>query len=204
MRVLPPALLLAVAACGAPADSGAGGASSEAAAPAAMSHDPGPFFHAETAMNDSMRAAVGPSAADTWVRMTIAHHEGEIAMAQVLLAENPSPQAAELARHAIADKPGEIAALRRLLAEGGGEYEAGRPYLPALGRMHDAMMGVDDPDASRAWARKMLHHHRASVEMADVLLARDDVPAAVRRAAETVRARQAGEIAALERLLPAN
>ena len=166
-----------------------------------MSHDLGPFFQSETAMNQGMRAAVGASAADTWVRMMVAHHEGEIAMAQVLLREQPSSGAANLARSAIAERPGDIAALRELMVDGEGDYEAARIYLPTLDWMHDAMMSVQGAGASTAWARKMLQHHRGAVKMTDVLLMRDDVPDDVRKAAHSTKAIQIDEIAALERLL---
>ena len=167
-----------------------------------MSHQLGPFFHAETEMNDRMHGAVGTSAADSWVRMMVEHHKGGVAMAQILLDRQPTEPAAQAARRTIAVLTGEIDALEELLASGMPNYEEAIIYLPAIEGMHGAMMAVQSTDATESWIPKMIQYHRGAFEMTEALLKRDDVPVEIGRAARMTQRSQTTELEKLEEMLP--
>ncbi len=42
-------------------------------------------------------------------------------------------------------------------------------YMQAMQRMHQAMNAAEDPDPDRAFALKMIEHHRGGVAMVEVL-----------------------------------
>ena len=67
-----------------------------------------PFADAEMAMNDKMMAAVGADAYDTWVKQMIEHHCGAIAMSEVVLERNPTPEVLTMAQQTISMQGKEI------------------------------------------------------------------------------------------------
>ena len=202
LRTLSIGLSLALAACGkSPQGEDSGVAYAERSAEP-MSHDLGPFFHAETEMNDRMHGAVGTSAADSWVRMMVEHHKGGLAMARILLEHRPAKAATESARRTIGVLTGEIGTLEELIASGIPNYEEASIYLPAIEGMHGAMMAVQSADATESWISKMIQYHKGALEMTEVLLRRDDVPIEIRRAARLAKRSQTTEIEKLEEMLP--
>lgn len=46
---------------------------------------------------------------------------------------------------------------------------AKQDYMQAMQRMDQAMMAAEDPDPDRAFALKMIEHHRGAIAMAQVL-----------------------------------
>jgi uncharacterized protein (DUF305 family) len=165
----------------------------------AISHDLGPFFRAETAMYDSMRAAIGTSSGDNWVRMMIAHHEGGAALSRMLLQENPSPQIRTLAMHTVRAQERAVRELEKLLRDGPTDLESALVYLRPIQKMHDATTGVFGPGLSRVWLRKMIEHHRGAIEMSNVLLKRPGVPTDTANAVRKLRNEQVKEMKVLKR-----
>ena len=60
-----------------------------------------PFTQAEMAMNERMMAASGATPADSWARKMIEHHRGAIAMSEIVLEQQPTPQVREMAQKTI-------------------------------------------------------------------------------------------------------
>lgn len=168
---------------------------------AAMSHELSPYFHVETQMHDRIRAAVGASPADSWARMMIEHHRGEIAMARRLLQVTSAAEAQSLANATIAERLADMEQLEELVGSGQPDYESAAIFLPAIDRMHDAMMAVPPENPVEDWVLKMLHHHQGAVEMADLLLARDELSGLARQVAQTTRDQQRSGMQQLQTLL---
>ena len=196
------ALLLALAACGKSPEGNDTSIGYEAGSAEPVSHELGPFFHAETKMMDGMLSAVGTSGADSWARMMVEHHKGGVAMAQILLDQQPTEPAAQAARRTIGVLTGEIGTLEEFIASGKPNYEEAIIYLPAIEGMHGAMMAVQSADATESWISKMIQYHKGALEMTEVLLRRDDVPIEIRRAARLAKRSQTTEIEKLEEMLP--
>lgn len=201
MRLFSALVLCASAACAPATEREASAEGTQGSSAEAMSHELGPYFHVETQMHDRIRAAVGASPADSWARMMIEHHRGELAMARRLLQVTSAAEAQSLANTTIAERLEDIEQLAELVGSGQPEYESAAIFLPAIDRMHDAMMAVPPRDPVEDWMRKMLHHHRGAVEMSDLLLARDKIPGPARQVAERTRERQLAGIGQLEMLL---
>ena len=75
-----------------------------------------PFSAAETQMHDSMMAAKGADAGETWMRKMIEHHRGAIALSEVVVAEGKDSAVRDKARTMIADQRKEIAGLEAMLS----------------------------------------------------------------------------------------
>jgi len=195
-------VLAALAACG-PSEkqNKADQSRAESVASEPMSHDLGPFFHAEMEMKERIMEVEGTDAADSWLRKMIEHKRGAVELSNILLQKLPSGPVAELARATVDKQIKEIAELQRLLRNGAPDHQSAFLYLPALARMHDAMMEAEGADLSETWLRKMLEHHKGAVEMANVLLHQNNVPPATRSKAEAARSDQHREIQMFEHLL---
>lgn len=70
---------------------------------------------AETEMHDRMMAARGATIDETWMRKMIEHHRGGIALSDIVLANNPTPQVREQAQKTKADQLKEIGDLEAML-----------------------------------------------------------------------------------------
>ena len=169
----------------------------------AMLADSGPFADAEMKMDGAMTAAVGVSAADSWVRKMIEHHKGAIDMSRVLLAQNVSGHVADMARQTIDKQTAEVAALEKIVASGNADPASAALYQPAQATMHNAMMAATGSDTSDAWVRKMLEHHKGAVAMSDIALA-NGATGAVRTQIEKTKAEQQKEIDHIEGMLAGN
>lgn len=82
-----------------------------------------------------------------------------------------------------------------------GQMDHGRmamnDYMQAMQPMHQAMMRANDADPDRAFAFKMIEHHRGGIAMADVLMKHGD-DAELKRMAETMKQEQQKDIADLQ------
>ena len=75
-----------------------------------------PYRAAEKEMHEAMMDAKGSDASHTFVRKMIPHHQGAIAMSQIVLAQRADERVATIARRIIADQQAEIAELQAILA----------------------------------------------------------------------------------------
>ncbi len=195
-------MLAALAACGtSEKQSEAVPNQAESASGEPMSHDMGPFFQAEMGMKERIMEVEGTDAADSWLRKMIEHKRGAVEMSNALLQQLPSGRVAGMARATVDKQTKEIAELQRLLRNGAPDHQSSFLYQPALAKMHDAMMEAEGADLSETWLRKMLVHHKGSIEMANVLLRQKNVPMAIRNKAEANRSDQHREIRTFEHLL---
>ena len=186
--------------------SGCGGAeepANEAAASDmnAMMADPNnPFAQSEMAMDQAMMAAVGVTAADSWVRKMIEHHRGAVEMSRIVLTQNPTAEVSQMAQMTIDMQGKEIADLEKLVATGTPDPASSELYRPAAMQMHSAMMAATGADISETYLRKMLAHHQGAVAMSDVALA-NGATGAVRAQSEKTKATQQKEVAMVEAML---
>jgi uncharacterized protein (DUF305 family) len=67
-----------------------------------------PFAEAEMKMHRAMMAAVGKDASETWVRKMIAHHQGAIDMANIVLSKTDDPKIKQTAQETIVSQGKEI------------------------------------------------------------------------------------------------
>lgn len=74
---------------------------------------------------------------------------------------------------------------------------AKQDYMAAMQSMHQAMMKADDADPDRAFALKMIEHHRGAIAMVDVLMKHGD-DAELKRMGEKTKAMQQKEIGELQ------
>jgi uncharacterized protein (DUF305 family) len=79
----------------------------------------GPYRAAEKQMHEAMMAAKGADASHTFVRKMIPHHQGAIAMSQIVLAQGKDERVAAIARRIIADQEAEMAELQAILSGAG-------------------------------------------------------------------------------------
>jgi uncharacterized protein (DUF305 family) len=163
-------------------------------------HSRGPFAEAEGRMHRTMMAALGVDPADTWVRKMIEHHQGAVDMSREVLKLEPAPDVRRLAETTIDRQGKEIEQLRGLVREGAPDPASARLYLSADAEMMQGMMAATGTDASEAWIRKMIAHHRGALTMSDVVL-QQNPPAHIRRLAEQTKVDQGREIAELEQML---
>lgn len=83
----------------------------------AMTSDPSnPYGPAESQMHERMMAATGANASETWVRKMIAHHQGAIAMSEILIRRGGDPQAVAMARRTAEMQRRQIGELEAMLA----------------------------------------------------------------------------------------
>lgn len=163
-------------------------------------HTRGPFAEAEARMHRTMMSAVGVDPADTWVRKMIEHHQGAVDMSRAVLALDPTPEVKRMAEITIDRQSKEIEELRSLIREGAPDPASARLYMAADAEMMRGMMAANGAEASEAWIRKMIEHHRGALTMSDVVLGQNP-PAEVRRLAEQTKVDQAREIAEMEQML---
>ncbi len=74
---------------------------------------------------------------------------------------------------------------------------AKQDYHAGMQRMHQAMMKAEDRDPDRAFALKMIEHHRGGIAMVDTLMKHGD-DAELKRMAEKTKSDQQREIGELQ------
>lgn len=89
------------------------GAAAGAAAPGGSADNP--YAPAEAGMKDAMMAAGGANTDQTWARKMIAHHQGALEMAQVVLRESRDADIRRMAQKTIEMQTADIAELRAWL-----------------------------------------------------------------------------------------
>ena len=81
----------------------------------AMADPNNPFARAEGQMHQAMMAAVGADPSETWIRKMIEHHRGAVAMSDIVLAQNPTPDVRAMAAKTKTDQTKEIGKLEAML-----------------------------------------------------------------------------------------
>ncbi|HET9639575.1 MAG TPA: DUF305 domain-containing protein [Allosphingosinicella sp.] len=90
-----------------------------------------PYRAAEKEMHEAMMAAKGSDTSHTFVRKMIPHHQGAIAMSQIVLAQGNDERVAAIARRIIADQQAELAELQGILTGAGVSAPAPAEAKPA-------------------------------------------------------------------------
>lgn len=90
-----------------------------------------------------------------------------------------------------------LVALPALAQQAGHGAMAKQDYMKVMQDMQQKMMSADDPDPDRAFALKMMEHHRAGVGMAQVVQRHGD-DAEIKRMAQKMADEQRKDIAELE------
>lgn len=82
-----------------------------------MANPNNPFAQAEAQMHERMMAAAGADPSETWIRKMIEHHRGAVAMSDIVLAQNPTPQVRAEAEKTRTDQSREISRLEAMLTD---------------------------------------------------------------------------------------
>lgn len=192
------AALLALSSCDRPAAGHRSAQERDTPGTGTVSHDLGPFFHAEMEMEEAMMAAEGKDAGDSWLRLMIAHHKGGMEMARVFLQHEPGGPISEFARRELARQTAETSGFTRMLEDGPSSHESAWIYQPAVNAMHDRMMEVQGVGIREAWILKMIEYHRGAVEITSILLKQSNIPPAIRSAGQRSLVADQAAIRALE------
>ena len=118
-----------------------------------MAADPNnPFGQAEAQMHQAMMAATGADPSETWIRKMIEHHRGAVAMSDVVLAQNPTPEVRGQATRTREERLREIETLEAMLApapaaqpEAGGGPPASTPATSEPAAAPRARAGDSSP-----------------------------------------------------------
>lgn len=137
---------------------------------AAMAVASNPFVDAERKMSHAMMSAVGTDVGDNWAKKMIAHHQGAIDMSQVVLAQNPKSDVAQMAHETMDKQQKDIENIRKLLKNGAPDQKSADLYRPAMMDMQQKMEAAKGADVSETYMRKMLEHHKGAIAMSDIAL----------------------------------
>ncbi|OYW39194.1 MAG: hypothetical protein B7Z42_06495, partial [Brevundimonas sp. 12-68-7] len=78
-----------------------------------------PFAAAESKMKDAMMGATGGNTDQTWARKMIAHHQGALDMARVVLERSPGAEIEQMAQKTIEMQTADIGELQTWLQSNG-------------------------------------------------------------------------------------
>ncbi|MGE6244755.1 CopM family metallochaperone [Psychrobacter proteolyticus] len=137
------------------------------------------YTRSMTRMHDEMMIGMGYNDPDTaFAKSMLGHHRGAVEMAKIELKYGTDEAMRQLAQDVITAQQAEIDVLNKWLAS---HPDAAKPkpntvamqqaYAKSMENMHGEMtLGVADPVPDMAFARGMLPHHIAAVDMAKVQL----------------------------------
>ena len=137
------------------------------------------YTRSMTRMHDEMMIGMGYNDPDTaFAKGMLGHHRGAVDMAKIELKYGTDEAMRQLAQDVIMAQQAEIDVLNKWLAS---HPDAAKPkpntvamqqaYAKSMENMHGEMtLGVADPVPDMAFARGMLPHHIAAVDMAKVQL----------------------------------
>lgn len=137
------------------------------------------YTRSMTRMHDEMMIGMGYNDPDTaFAKGMLGHHRGAVDMAKIELKYGTDEAMRQLAQDIIMAQQAEIDVLNKWLAS---HPDAAKPkpntvamqqaYAKSMENMHGEMtLGVSDPVPDMAFARGMLPHHIAAVDMAKVQL----------------------------------
>lgn len=193
-------LLLSAALAGTLALSACGGDSSEdtAAAPKDAGHSEGHSEGHSAEFNDadvSFASGMRP------------HHAQAIEMSDIVLAADPPPEVAELARAIKAAQAPEIAQLDEMLVAfgsppaGAGHDEHGGGHVGMLSdEQMDELRAAKGQDAARLFLEGMIEHHQGAIDASEEELAEGKHEPA-KELARSIKESQAAEIEKMKKLL---
>lgn len=119
-----------------------------------MMADPNnPFAQAEAQMHQAMMAAAGADPSETWIRKMIEHHRGAVAMSDIVLAQNPTPEVRAEAEKTRTDQLKEISRLEAMLRPDQANAATAQPAAPAA-RTSPAPAAQERPAAPERTATK--------------------------------------------------
>lgn len=131
-------------------------------------------------MMDSMMAKMdkvpkGQSASKTFISQMIPHHEGAIAMAEYEIKHGKNFEMIQLAKSIKAEQKSELTQMRLLLNQIDPAETAPRNFDKEMDKSMEIMMNNMPAEkllreTDHAFARVMLPHHQAAVDMARILL----------------------------------
>ena len=137
------------------------------------------YTRSMTRMHDEMMIGMGYNDPDTaFAKGMLGHHRGAVDMAKIELKYGTDEAMRQLAQDLITAQQAEIDVLNKWLAS---HPDAAKPkpntvamqqaYAKSMENMHGEMtLGVADPVPDMAFARGMLPHHIAAIDMAKVQL----------------------------------
>jgi|26BtaG_2_1085354.scaffolds.fasta_scaffold05100_3 uncharacterized protein (DUF305 family) len=137
------------------------------------------YTRSMTRMHDEMMIGIGYNDPDTaFAKGMLGHHRGAVDMAKIELKYGTDEAMRQLAQDLITAQQAEIDVLNKWLAS---HPDAAKPkpntvamqqaYAKSMENMHGEMtLGVADPVPDMAFARGMLPHHIAAIDMAKVQL----------------------------------
>ncbi|WP_201607933.1 DUF305 domain-containing protein [Psychrobacter immobilis] len=137
------------------------------------------YTRSMTRMHDEMMIGIGYNDPDTaFAKGMLGHHRGAVEMAKIELKYGTDEAMRQLAQDVITAQQAEIDVLNKWLAS---HPDVAKPkpntvamqqaYAKSMENMHGEMtLGVADPVPDMAFARGMLPHHIAAVDMAKVQL----------------------------------
>lgn len=137
------------------------------------------YTRSMTRMHDEMMIGMGYNDPDTaFAKGMLGHHRGAVEMAKIELKYGTDEAMRQLAQDVITAQQADIDVLNKWLAS---HPDAAKPkpntvamqqaYAKSMENMHGEMtLGVADPVPDMAFARGMLPHHIAAVDMAKVQL----------------------------------
>ncbi|QOD13049.1 DUF305 domain-containing protein [Psychrobacter sp. 28M-43] len=137
------------------------------------------YTRSMTRMHDEMMIGMGYNDPDTaFAKGMLGHHRGAVEMAKIELKYGTDEAMRQLAQDVITAQQADIDILNKWLAS---HPDAAKPksntvamqqaYAKSMENMHGEMtLGVSDPVPDMAFARGMLPHHIAAVDMAKVQL----------------------------------
>lgn len=108
-------MALLIAACGTNEEAAQNETSAANDMNTTMADPNNPFAQAEGQMHQAMMAAVGADPSEAWIRKMIEHHRGAVAMSDIVLAQNPTPQVRAQAEKTKTDQLSEISTLEAML-----------------------------------------------------------------------------------------
>jgi uncharacterized protein (DUF305 family) len=153
----------------------------------------------------------------SFVSGMVPHHEQAVEMADIVLADEPSPEVADVAEQIKAAQQPEIEQLNQMLAHFGVDAESAGGHDGGHGGghgggdapMHGGMMteqelaafeAASGTDAERRFLTLMIAHHEGAIDAVETELAEGEY-APARELAESIRDSQAAEIEQMEQLL---
>lgn len=129
----------------------------------------------DTMMTNMDKVPKGQSASKTFISQMIPHHEGAIAMAEYEIKHGKNFEMIQLAKSIKAEQKSELIQMRLLLSQINPDEKVSKYFDDEMDKSMEVMMNNMPAEKSlketdHAFAKVMLPHHQAAVDMARALL----------------------------------